>query len=286
MPLTQNSYGKSAIRLTKVVRNGPRHTLFEIDAAIQLEGAFEAAYTHGDNTATIATDSMKNTVYVLAKETQFDSIEQFAPVLAGHFVATYPQVTRAAVTLTQATWQRMTSGGKEHDHAFVAAGAHERVAIAVATRADITLTGGVRGLRVMKTTDSQWHTFVTDRYRTLKDSFDRILATQIDADWTFNVPADAFASTDFDAADTMIRTAILDTFAGHFSLGVQQTLLAMGEAVLIACPIIDSIHFTLPNLHRIPFNLEPFGLKFENDIYVATDEPHGLIQGTVNREKR
>lgn len=280
MPLTQNSYGKSAVRLTKVVRDGTRHTLFEIGAAVQLEGDFDAAYTGGDNAAVIATDSIKNTVYVLAKEHAFDRIEPFALILARHFVATYPQVRQATVELTQATWARMTPGGVEHDHAFVAAGAHERVATVVFTRGRVTLTGGVRKLRVMKTTDSKWHTFVADRYRTLKDSHDRILATQIDAEWTFNTP-----TTDFDAAEKAIHAALLDTFAGHASLGVQQTLLAMGEAALSACPAIDSIHFSLPNLHRIPFNLEPFGLSFDNDIYVATDEPYGLITGTVTRER-
>ena len=276
--LTQNSYGKSAVRLTKVVRDGRRHTLFEIDAAIELEGAFAAAYTAGDNTACIATDSMKNTVYVLAKENNFTSIEQFSQIIAKHFVKTYPQVSQATVELSQATWVRMTPRGKEHDHAFVGGGTHARYAKSVATKQAVTLMGGVRNLRVMKTTDSQWHTFVTDRYRTLKDAYDRVLATQIDADWTYNT-----LDTDFNAADQAIHAAILDAFANHFSLGAQHSLLAMGEATLAACPAIDSIAFTLPNLHRIPFNLDPFGLKFENDIFIATSEPFGLIKGTVTR---
>ena len=280
--LTHNAYGKSRVRLTKVVRNDPRHTLFEIDAAIQLEGEFDAAYTAGDNSKLIATDSMKNTVYVLAKENDFASIEEFSQILVDHFVNKYGQVTTATAELRQASWLRMTPGGQEHDHAFIAGPATERYAKAVAAkRMTNKLTGGVRGLKVLKTTDSQWHTFVTDRYRTLKDSFDRILSTQVDADWTFNTLA-----ADFDAATKTIHTAILDAFAGHFSLGVQQTIQAMGEAALSACPLIDDINFTLPNLHRIPFNLEPFGLKFENDIYVATDEPHGMIHGTITREKQ
>jgi len=219
---------------------------------------------------------------VLAKENAFDNVEQFARVLAGHFINTYPQVSKATVELRQAAWKRIETGGQGHDHAFTSGGTHERFGRAVQGRgAALELSGGVRNLRVLKTTDSQWHTFVTDRYRTLKDSFDRILATQIDADWQYNG-----SDADFDAADRAIHDAILTTFAGHFSLGVQQTLLAMGEAALAACPAIDRIDFALPNLHRIPFNLEPFGLKFDNDIYVATDEPYGLIKGTVIREKR
>ena len=280
--LTENAYGKSAVRLTKVVRDGDRHTLYEIDAAIELEGDFAAAYTAGDNTNAVATDSMKNTVYVLAKENHFASIDEFAFVLAKHFVTTYPQVTKATVELRQAHWERIDVDGRPHDHAFASAGGDERTARAVATGGDVgEWYGGLRNLRVLKTTNSQWHTFVSDRYRTLPDSFDRILATQIDATWRYR-------TADFvpDLHAAAIRKAILETFANHASLGVQQTLMAMGEAALAASDAIDRIDFSLPNLHRIPFNLAPFGLKFENDIYVATDEPHGLIKGTVVRDSQ
>jgi urate oxidase len=279
--LTHNSYGKSVVRLTKVVRHGQVHELFEINADIQLEGDFEAAYTDGDNRKVIATDSMKNTVYVLAKETTFAAIEPFAMTLARHFVNQYPQVQRATVELTQSAWQRIAVDGRPHAHAFQSAGPHLRFVRAVLARNEpMRLIGGVRNLLVLKTTDSEWRDFVNDRYRTLPDTRDRIIATRVDADWQFNT-----TETDFDAAYGEIGSAILTTFATRHSLGVQQTLLDMGEAALAACSAIDSIHFELPNMHRIPMNLEPFGLKFENDIFVATDEPHGLIKGTVERKK-
>jgi urate oxidase len=281
--LGHNSYGKSNVRLTKVVRNGTRHELFEISVNIQLEGNFDAAYCEGDNRACIATDSMKNTVYVLAKEHRFDSIEQFSLILVRHFLATYPQVSAALIELTQSSWQRIAVDGKPHDHAFTSAGPQLRYARAVLDRSGQQpgLRGGVRGLLVLKTTASEWRDFVDDRYRTLKDARDRIMATKVDADWAYNALDGEFAS--FAA---LIDNAILTTFATRYSLGVQQTLKDMGDAALAACAAIDSISFTLPNLHRIPFNLEPFGLKFENDIYVATDEPYGLITGTITREPK
>lgn len=307
--LTHNSYGKSAVRLTKVVRNGPVHDLFEIDAAIQLQGDFGLAYTAGDNRDVIATDSIKNTVYVLAKERAFDSVERFALLLAGHFVATYPQVAKATVELTQASYRRIEVAGKPHDHAFTSAGPQRRYAKAVRERGSssevaagatptTTLTGGVRDLMVLKTTASEWKDFHSDRYRTLKDATDRILATKVDADWAYTTAAadgsaggvagtlaTEFARVDFPTAAAAIDAAILITFATKHSLGVQQTLFDMGEAALAACAAIDSISFTLPNQHRIPFNLTPFGLAFEHDVFVATDEPYGLISGTVSRRK-
>jgi urate oxidase len=279
--LTFDSYGKCAVRLTKVVRRGDVHDLYEVDAAVQLEGDFAAAYRDGDNRAVVATDTIKNTVYVLAKEWSFTSVEGFAIVLAEHFAQAYPQVTRATVELTQAAWQRVAVDGSRHPHAFTLAGTQQRYAKAVETRGNAgptPLTGGLRDLRVLKTTGSEWRDFHADRYRTLKDTSDRILATRIDADWTFAGKGD-----EFDTYHAAIVDAILRTFATRHSLGVQQTILHMGDAALAACPAIDSISFQLPNLHRIPFNLDPFGLKFENDIFVATDEPYGLIRGTVTR---
>ena len=281
--LTHNSYGKGDVRLTKVVRTGARHDLFEITADVQLEGDFAAAYNAGDNRNVVATDTMRNFVYVKAKERSFDSVEAFALILADEFVKTYPQVTRATVELAQSTWRRIEVDGKPHEHAFVDGGRQMRYAKAVNSR-DVAfeLTGGVRDLVVLKTTASAWRDFHTDRHRTLRDARDRIMATSIDAEWTFSRN---HGSDDFNGTYDAITRAILTTFATRHSLGVQQTLKDMGDAALAACPGVDSISFALPNLHRIPFNLEPFGLKFENDIFVATDEPYGLIRGTITRDK-
>jgi urate oxidase len=275
-----NAYGKRDVRLTKVVRNGSRHELFEITASIELEGDFAAAYTEGDNRTCIATDSMKNTVYVLAKEHDFTSIEQFALILVRHFCRAYPQVRHAAVELLQSSWARIAVDGKPHDHAFTSAGPQQRYAKATLRRTEEQpmLEGGVRGLLVLKTADSEWRDFVSDRYRTLKDTSDRIMATRVDADWTYNT-----LEGDFTAYASSIDGAILTAFAMKHSLGVQQTLKDMGDAAIAACDAIVSISFSLPNLHRIPFNLEPFGLRFENDIFVATDEPYGLIKGKIFR---
>jgi urate oxidase len=140
----------------------------------------------------------------------------------------------------------------------------------------------VRDLVVLKTTASEWRDFHTDPYRTLPDTSDRILATSIDADWVFSLNVN---NSDFDAHHDGITRAMLVTFATQHSLGAQQTLKAMGDAALAACPAIASISISMPNLHRIPFNFEPYGLKFENDVFVATDAPHGLIKGTITRNQ-
>lgn len=278
--LTHNAYGKSAVRLTKVTRLGELHELHEFDVQIELEGAFAASYTAGDNRQVIATDSMKNTVYVLAREQEFDSCEAFALLLARHFVKTYSQVSQATVRIAEASWRRIELDGKPHPHSFVSGGNEQRTCSVVAARSGpTTVTGGVSDLVVLKTTDSAFKDFVSDRYRTLPDAEDRIFATSVIAEWEY-----ADVDADWNGTFAAARAAILSTFATHYSLAVQQTLLEMGGAVLAACPSVMRVTFSLPNQHRIPVNLGPFGLDNPNVVFVPTSEPFGLIKGTIERD--
>jgi urate oxidase len=276
-----NSYGKSRVRLTKVSRTSDRHEIADLSIDIKLQGDFAASYTTGDNRKVIATDSMKNTVYVLAKENSFASIEDFATLLSNHFVDTYPQVSCADITMEESKWRRIKTDDKPHAHAFVSCGPEKRTCFLMRNRnlRDTVRMGGLTDLQVLKTAGSEFTNFVTDRYRTLKDAKDRIFATTIEALWTYSPDA-----TEFNGHFVDIRGALLQTFATHYSLAVQQTLLTMGEAALAACQKIDAITLKLPNQHRIPFNLQPFGLENNNEIFVTTDEPFGSISGTVTRK--
>jgi urate oxidase len=279
--LTANHYGKSDVRLTKVVRRGARHELFEFSVDIDLTGDFAASYTAGDNRKIVATDSMKNTVYVLAKENDFASAEAFAILLAEHFPRTYEQVAGTSITVRQTSWSRIALDGKPHDHAFFSGGNELHTAkAAVAARGQApVVTGGITDLLVLKTTNSAFKDFVTDRYRTLKDADDRIFATSVTATWDY-----IDSKADFVTAHERLRSAMLRVFATHMSYAVQETMYEMGKAALDAAPEIKRIVLRLPNKHRIPFNLQPFGLENKNEIFVWTDEPFGDISATIERQ--
>ncbi|MEO0586252.1 MAG: factor-independent urate hydroxylase [Planctomycetota bacterium] len=277
--LTRNSYGKSKVRLTKVVRRGDVHDVLEMSVNVHLEGDFAASYTDGDNTRVVATDSMKNTVYVLARETDFADIDAFAVALASHFVTTYTQVSAAEIAIEQTMFDRIPVDGTPHDHAFTSGRNDRRTCRCRLEDGGSPLCcGGVTGLEVLKSAGSEFVKFVDDRYRTLPDTTDRIFATSIDATWRFaerpSDPSGAFAA---------IRDAMLSCFSVNHSLAVQQTLLEMGEAALAACPEIDRVDMTLPNQHRVPFDLKPFGLDNPAEIFVPMDEPYGRISGRVER---
>jgi urate oxidase len=110
----------------------------------------------------------------------------------------------------------------------------------------------------------------------LKETSDRIFGTAIRAAWRYSADG-----VDFDASWHRCRQAMIETFAGHDSKSVQQTLYAMGAAALKAQPAISEIRLSLPNRHCLPVDLKPFGLENTNEIFVPVDEPHGLIEATI-----
>jgi urate oxidase len=276
--LTFACYGKSDVRVTKVIRHTDRHDLIEMSVDVQLQGRFKQTYLTGDNRKVVATDSMKNTVYVFARKHRFAAIESFALALAGHFVRTYRQVTFANVRIRQSRWKRINVKGKAHPHAFISGGAEVRTCSACYPDRERILFGGLADLLVLKTTASGFSDFVRDEYTTLKDTDDRVFATTIEAAWRYSK-----SGMDFNKAFDLVREALIETFATHKSLSVQQTLHEMGQAALRRCKSIRDIRITLPNKHRILANLQPFGLDNPNEVFIWTDAPYGNIVGHIER---
>jgi urate oxidase len=279
--LGQTSYGKSGIRLVKVKRGAGRHELWDLNVDVALEGDFEAAHVNGDNSKLLATDTMRNTVYALAKDHLTASIEEFGLALVDHFIEAGPTVERASVTLTLFPWDRIEVDGRGHEHSFVR-GAGERKALVTGDESgDRRIEAGLDNLLVMKTTASGWEDFFRDRFTTLPDAHDRILATVVTADWSYGSETDL----DFDRLWSEVRDEIMTTFTDHYSPSVQNTLYRIGRAVLEARPEVEKIRLSFPNKHHIPYDLSPFGMENDNEIFWATNEPYGLIEGIVERER-
>jgi urate oxidase len=275
--LGQNNYGKSEVRLVKVERDTDRHELRDLTVDVALEGDFEAAHVRGDNTGLLATDTMRNAVYALAKDHLTGSIEEFGLKLVEHFLKAGPSVERARTRIAEHHWSRIEVGGRGHDHSFVR-GSGERIATVRGGAGGARVEAGIDDLLVLKTTNSGWEGFLRGRYTTLPETDDRILATEITANWLYGD-----ANVDFDRLWRGVRDRILETFADHYSPSVQNTLYRMGGAVLEGFPEIRKIHLSLPNKHHLLYDLERFGVENENEIFHATSEPYGLIEGTVER---
>ena len=271
--LGRNSYGKSGIRLVRVDRAAADHAVSDLTVAVRLEGDFEAVHVRGDNSGLVATDTMKNTVYALAKELSGREIEDFALSLSDHFLRENPSLSGSEVSIEERIWARLSSSS------FEGSREERRTARAVRTRDTAVLRSGLKDLLILKTARSGFSGFARDRYTTLPETSDRLLATSLTAEWTHESSAGPFAGRWM-----VVRSALLDTFAAHDSASVQHTLYAMGEAVLAAHAGIREIRLTMPNRHHVLVDLSPFGLTNDNEIFVATAEPYGLIEATVTRE--
>jgi urate oxidase len=278
--VTDNNYGKQAVRLVMVRRRPEIQELQDVTVAIRLEGKFAASYADGDNSGVLPTDTMKNTVYALAAEHPFDDIEDFGLALTDHFLHASPRAARAHVELTEHLWERIEKGGQPHPHAFRRAGAERRIATVTRDRDGVRVLAGLEDLVVMKTARSAFERFPRDRYTTLQEASDRLLATAVRATWRYS--GGAHPPISFGQLWHDVRRLLLETFAEHDSRSVQHTLYAMGEAVLETLGV-EEIHLSMPNKHHIPVDLTPFGLENRNEIFVATVEPYGLIEATVRR---
>ena len=275
--LGANRYGKAAIRIVRVHRDADGHRLRDLTVAVALEGDFTAAHTDGDNTLVIATDTMKNTAYAYAKDHLDGSIEAYGRSLAEHFLE-YQQVDRSTVNVRDHQWRPIDVAGSPAPDAFVRGGEGTRIATVIATRGETTVEAGVEDLIVMKTTRSAFSGFPRDRFTTLPDTDDRLMATRLTAIWRYGSP-------DLDADETFlaVRTSLLEVFADHQSPSVQTSIWVMSRAILERHDEVEAIRMVLPNLHHWLVDLSPFGLTNDREIYVATTEPHGLIEATVRR---
>jgi urate oxidase len=277
--LGENRYGKSRVRLSRITRNGGRHDFNEWTVRVLLEGDFEASFTAADNSCLLPTDTMKNTVYSLARESKAGTIEEFAMELGDYLLARNAQVSKVSVEVQEKSWERLVVEGVQEPTTFKLGGPEQQTVRAGRTRGDAwRIASGIDGLTLLKTTQSAFTGYIVDKLTTLKPATDRILGTRATVSWDY-----AAASLDFTAVRGRILAALLKAFAGHMSMSVQHTLFDMGKAALEAAPEIARIHLNLPNLHHLLADLSPFGQDNPNHIFVPIDEPHGSIEATIER---
>jgi len=260
------------------------HEIRELSVSIQLEGDFESVHFAGDNSSVLPTDTMKNTVYCLAKEHPVDSAEEFAKHLAGYFLDNNKQVTKATIETDEKLWIRIPFKDKNtgeinlHTHSFVSAGNERRTAKISNDRKNVIVQSGIKDLLVLKTTGSGFEKYIKDKYTTLKETGDRVFSTSVEAVWSY-----ANRDVNYARVTDEVRRIILEIFSHHHSLSVQQTLYEIGKNVIDEIEEVDEISLSLPNKHYLLFNLEQFQMDNRNEIFIPTDEPFGLIEGTVKR---
>lgn len=278
--LAENRYGKSRVRVVKVKRHADRHDLREWSLDILLEGDFGSCFVEGDNSKILPTDTMKNTVYSLARSTSAGCMEEFGKELIAFYLERNPQVSAARVSLSEKAWEHMQTGGNPHPTTFVQSSNECQTAEISATRNGVpSVQSGLDNLVILKTAGSEFTGFIRDSLTTLPEATDRLFGTAVRARWTYSSPIAAFATL-----RPKIREILLSVFARHASKSVQHTLYAMGEALLANVPEIVDIELTMPNKHCLLVDLSRFAQDNPNEIFVPIDEPHGTIEARLRRQ--
>jgi urate oxidase len=277
--LGDNSYGKAETRVVRIVRDVDRHDIRDLNVSTALRGDFSAAHLTGDQADVLPTDTQKNTVFAFAKERGVGEIEDFALTLARHFVDDIEPVRGARVEIDEYAWDRIEVDGRPHEHSFVRRGQETRTTVVTVDANGASVVSGLRDLVVLKSTGSEFKGFLKDRYTTLAETDDRIMATSLVARWRH-----AGTSVDWAGSYAGVRALLLARFADVHSLALQQTLWEMGRAVLEGHPKIAEITLSAPNRHHFAVDLTPFGLDNPGEVFFAADRPYGLIQATITRD--
>ena len=277
--LGENSYGKSRVRLSRITRHADRHDFCEWTVHVMLHGAFDASFTQADNSSILPTDTMKNTVYFVARGSQASTIEEFAIELGDYLLNNNPQVSRVSIEVEEKSWERMKIDSAPEPTTFKLGGPELQTVHATRDRDGVwSITSGIDDLIILKTTKSAFTGYIVDKLTTLKPATDRILGTSAAVRWDY-----ASAKPDYAQARARIISALLREFAAHDSMSVQHTLFDMGQAALDAAPEIARVHLAMPNLHHLLADLSRFGQDNPNHIFVPIDEPHGAIEATIER---
>jgi urate oxidase len=278
--LSEDRYGKSRIRLMKVTHHAHGHDLREWTVQVMLKGDFHSAHLEGDNSKILPTDTMKNTVYSLARSSKATAMEDFAKELVDFLLSRNPQVTSAAVSIASTLWKRLTIDGDPHPSAFMR-GSNERQTTTVEREQSSTfqITSGLDDLVILKTANSGFEGYIKDSLTTLPETKDRLLGTAVRADWHYTT-----SDHNFNSIRSTLRETMLRTFANHESKSVQQTLYAMAQSALEEVAEIDEIELIMPNKHCLLVDLSRFGQDNPNEIFVPTDEPHGTIEAKIRRK--
>jgi urate oxidase len=277
--LGENRYGKSRVRLSRITRDVYHHDFDEWTVQVLLEGDFETSFTAADNSKVLPTDTMKNTVYYVARQSKAATIEEFAKELGDYFLDNNPQVSKASIEIEEKSWERLVLNGTSEPTTFKLGGPELNTVMATRKKGDQWLIiSGIDGLTVLKTTKSAFTGYIKDNLTTLKPATDRIFGTRVTATWECSPAAPNYADVRLRVAE-----ALLKVFAMHDSKSVQHTLFDMGKAALIAAPELTRITLTMPNLHHLLADLSPFGQDNPNHVFIPIDEPHGTIEATVER---
>ena len=272
----------------------PNHVLAaEIDVQVMGE-AFTEAYTEGDNTNVVATDTMKNFIHRESLDFDGSTLEGWLHFLGRRFLDTYSQMERLRVSGEEIRFDAArvpVPGGGFEDSAVLYHRRHDdrSVASLEVGRSDdgSVILGDVRsgriGLDLMKTTGSAFADFPRDEYTTLPSREDRLLFTHVDIAWRYadpRVPIDP-DPTQYVASEQVADLAAV-VFHDFVSLSIQHLVNEIGERMFERYPALTEISFEAQNR---TFDVAEESTADElRKVYTDPRPPYGRIGLTMSRD--
>jgi urate oxidase len=187
-------------------------------------------------------------------------------------------ITRVRVELAEQPWARLDAGGKPQGQAFAAGSPERRTAVVTSNGTQVAVVSGLEELTLMRTSGFGPRTAREDDDSGAIDGLQRLLVASLSARWTYTSSDVTFASY-----RQGVRNAIIDTFAWHEGRVVQQTLYAIADVVLETYAEIAEITLALHERPYRPADLFAAGVENRDELFVAVDEPVGVVELTVDR---
>lgn len=273
----ETTHGESRLRMLRLVRKGDRHDPHDLTVSLRFEGDFAAAFTEGRPAGVVPGEALKNLVHTTARQHAIADIESFGLELCRRALEAHPQITRIRADLSEQPWQRMEVGGKAQGQAFTISGPEQRTAAVTSNGTHVAVVSGIERLTLMRSAG-----FVPPGHPRLRDEADEGIAPlvvgSLSVRWTYSTP-----DVTFGAYRQGIRGTVVETIALHASRSVQHTLYAIGDVLLASYPEISVISLTM---HERPYRAaDLFHAHVENpdEVFVALDEPVGIIELTLER---
>lgn len=277
-----SSHGESKLRMLRVVRRGDRHDARDLTVSCRFEGEFSSAFVEGHSEGLLPGEALKGLVHATARQHAGAELERFGLALCDRLLTGYPRVTRARVEIAEQPWMRLEVGGKAQGQAFAAGSPERRTAAVTSNGKQVAVVSGIDQLTLMRTSG-----LAPARPRPgddpdpsgADDGLQRLLVAMLTARWTYTSP-----DVTFGPYRQGIRAAIVETFGCHASRSVQHTLYAIADVVLSSYEEISDISLSLQERPYRPADLFREGVENPDDLFVAVEEPVGVIDVTVERQ--
>lgn len=274
-----SSHGESRVRVLRIVRRGDRHDPRDLTMACRFEGDFADAFREGRAEGLLPGETLKTILHDVVRQHGAAEIEAIGLAACERLFTRTSRITRVRVDVAEQAWTRLDAGGKAQGQAFAAGSGERRTTAVTSNGTKVAVVSGLDDLSLMRTAGFGPRTPREEDHSGRMDGLQRLLVASLTARWTYTS-----GDVTFGPYRHGIRSAIVDTFAWHEGQSVQQTLYAIADVVLASYEEIADISLALHERPYRPADLFSAGEENPDEVFVALDEPVGLVEVTVERE--